>query len=425
MYLRRKMSTYMYRTLVQRCPENTILDILFVEPKIQEEYDEFWKPIIHNVNVTNKVEWDEYLPLWRALKLQARYNSPIFTSHGLGHSMRTASIMDQLLCESYYLFETNQKITRNMVLWTGLLHDLGYSEYDLCQQGNCEEMKQRLAPFLCGDCKLDATGLFEEAYHDKKFLHAQLGANMLKHIFLTSPRLFYSNVKTQILEAVQKHNSDSLAKTQYDPDKDGTLMSIHDMCLERKYNRVNMATNPLLAMLRIADNLDISNVRLTPDQHSVILILYQKWYHKHPRATSREKKNKWAHICELYQCDPSLSLRVLFQKSKPTDFVFTYSSWIIYSCKLVHYSWDHVQPYFEIDIELYKSPIKELSHIYNWNAALYQLKRIYEAFKSIYIFGHRLSDIIHVRFLMGLYPLSELLKIESHPDYIKYAIHNH
>ena len=414
----------MYRSLVRQCPENTILDILFVEPKIQEDYKKFWKTLIHIVNDTNKVEWDEYLPLWRALKLQARYNSPIFTSHGLGHSMQTASIMDQLLCNSYYLFETNQKITRNMILWTGLLHDLGYSEYDLCQQGNCEEMKQRLTPFLGGDCNLDATGLLDEAYHNKKFLHAQLGANMLQHIFLTSPRLFSPAIQTLILEAVRKHNTDSPAQTRYDPHIDGTFMSMKDVCLKRTYDKVDITANPLLALLRIADNLDISNKRLTPDQHSLIVILYQRWLHKHPHATPREKKHEWGRISDLYQCKPSLSLRVLFQKSQPTDFMFTYSSWIIYSCNLISYSWNKLRPYFEIEIQLYKSPVKELSYMYNWNAAIYQLKRLYEAFKSISIFDHQLSEIVHVHFLRGISPLSELIKIESHPDYLNYAILN-
>ena len=93
----------MFRTFVPH-PVETILDILCSEPRVRESYIPLWNDIINNVIKSNNADWDEYMPLWRALKLQSKYNSPIFTSHNLGHSMKTAYFMHMLLIKSFHLF---------------------------------------------------------------------------------------------------------------------------------------------------------------------------------------------------------------------------------------------------------------------------------------------------------------------------------
>ncbi len=410
----------MFRTFVPH-PETTILNILFTEPKIRDEYNRFWTPLICNINMTNAAGWDEYIPLWRALKLQSRYNSPIFTSHGLGHSMTTAYFMDMFLRKSYHMFETNEKITRNMVLWTGLLHDIGYCEYDLCQQGNCREMKQRLTPFLDDDANIHATGLSGEAYHKNKFLHAQLGVNMVQHILSKSPRLFSTLVEDKMLNAIREHNTDSHSTTRYEPHKDGTFMSLSDQQIRRHYKRVNMDMEPLLGLLRISDNLDMSRGRLTPDQRSLILISYQKWYYENSRASPLDRKTEWARLhskCGVIRESPTL--KVLFRKSDSKDFLFTYSSWIIEHVRILEYDWN--QPYLAIDVLFFKPPHEELRLEHNWNAALYQIKRLKDALESIYIYGHDLSRVTFVKMLLGVHPIHEVLDIQSYEDYIKYAM---
>jgi len=411
----------MFRTFVPHTVES-ILDIVCSEPKVRECYIPLWGDIINNIHKTNRADWDEYIPLWRALKLQSKYNSPIFTSHSLGHSMKTAYFMHMLLIKSLHLFNLKSETVTNMVLWTGLLHDVGYAEYELCQQtqSGCEEMKRRLTPFLDEDANQAATGLHDQSYHKQKFLHAQLGANLLRHLFARSPRLFLETVQDKILEAVREHNADNKTQTRYDPSEDGTFMSLSNVCIQRHYKRVNLEHNPLLALLRIGDNLDMSRERLTPDQRTLILVYYQKWFYTHPHADAYQRKTHWARLhtkCRVVS--ESQTLDILFKKSQSSDFLFTYSSWIIEHISISEYDWN--KPYFEIRVDFFRPIFDDLRISQNWYEGIYQLRRLYDSLQSIYVYGTKLSSVTFVNILLGTHPLREIVQIKTYGDYIKYA----
>jgi len=336
--------------------------------------------------------------------------------------MKTAYFMHMLLIKSLHLFELKSEIVTNMVLWTGLLHDVGYAEYELCQQtqSGCEEMKRRLTPFLDEDANQAATGLYDQSYHKQKFLHAQLGANMLQYLFARSPRLFLEQVQDQILEAIREHNADNQKQTRYEPAKDGTFMSLSNVCIQRHYKRVNMEDNPLLALLRIGDNLDMSRERLTPDQRTLILVYYQKWFYTHPHADAYQRRTHWARLhTKCGVVSESQTLDILFKKSQSSDFLFTYSSWIIEHISISEYDWN--RPYFEIRVDFFKPVFDDLCISQNWHAGIYQLRRLYDSLHSISVYGTELSSVTFVNILLGTHPLREIVKIETYGDYIKYA----
>jgi len=383
----------MFKTFERQSPVDTVLQILWAEPKVarqagcasgtcQERHTRLalWRTMIRRVHATNRAGWDEYIPLWQALKLQARYNSPLFTSHGIGHSMRSAYYMDVLLPTgaSY----------RNAALWTALLHDVGYSEYGLCQNpATCDEMKQRLMPLVGGDST--AKGLSPENFRAKKFLHAALGANMVRRILRTSPRLFLQ--PDRIVRAIQDHNADTHSKTRYDPEHDGSLMTIANYCVQRAYVPAVFEKRPLLTLVRLADNLDMVRARLTPEQRSCALLCYQKWLRDTPGPDESAKLAEWRRLCGLYpDIGNETVANLLFEKSTPGEFKYTYSSWILHGLDIIECNWD--EPRLEIEVVPYETQVVTLRFENNAEVGLYQLKRLYGALESIFAKGKTMAN---------------------------------
>lgn len=387
----------MFKTFERQSPVDTVLQILWAEPKVarqagcasgscQERHTRLalWRTMIRRVHATNHAGWDEYIPLWQALKLQARYNSPLFTSHGIGHSMRSAYYMDVLLPTgaSY----------RNAALWTALLHDVGYSEYGLCQNpATCDEMKKRLMPLVDGD--LAAKGLHPNNFRAKKFLHAALGANMVRRILRTSPRLFLD--PGRIVQAIRDHNADTHSKSQYDPERDGSLMTIANYCVQRAYIPAVFEERPLLALVRLADNLDMVRARLTPEQRSCALLCYQKWLRDTPDPDESAKLTEWHRLCGLYpDIGNETVVNLLFEKSTPGEFKYTYSSWILHGLDIIECNWD--EPRLEIEVVPYETQVVTLRFENNAEVGLYQLKRLYGALESIFAKGQSLAKCTRV-----------------------------
>ena len=113
----------MFKSFHRQSPVETILQILWSEPKVSRQAGcdkakclelntrlAMWRTVIRRIHATNSVGWDEYIPLWQALKLQARYNSSLFSSHGINHSM----------CIAYYmciLMKDIEALSMNVALW--------------------------------------------------------------------------------------------------------------------------------------------------------------------------------------------------------------------------------------------------------------------------------------------------------------------
>lgn len=379
----------MFKTFKRQSPVDTVLQILWTEPKVARQAGcpsglchrlALWRDVIRHIHATNRAGWDEYIPLWQALKLQARYNSPLFTSHGIDHSMRSAHYMESLVPSgaSY----------RNMALWTALLHDVGYSEYDLCQNpATCDDMKQRLMPLVDGDAT--ATGLHPENYRAKKFLHAALGANMVRCLLSTSQRLFLH--PGRIVQTIHDHNADTHSNTQYDPERDGSLMTIPNYCVQRAYVPAVFEERPLLALVRLADNLDVARARLTLEQRSYALLCYQKWLRDTPNPDASAKLAEWHRLRALFpRIGNETVAHLLFEKSTPGEFKYTYSSWILQWLTIVSCNWD--EPRLEIDIIPYVTSVETLQFENNTEDGLYQLKRLHGALESIFANGQSLAN---------------------------------
>ncbi len=409
----------MFKSFHRQSPVETILQILWSEPKVSRQAGcdkakclelntrlAMWRTVIRRIHATNSVGWDEYIPLWQALKLQARYNSSLFSSHGINHSM----------CIAYYmciLMKDIEALSMNVALWAALLHDVGYSEYELCQRPeNCDEMKGRLTPFV-GEHD-SATGIRSDIYRNNKFLHAKLGANMVQHLLRTSPRLFKPNDVQRIVNAISDHNADSPAPTRYDPSQDGTFMSIHNYCVERKYCPAIFEERPLLTLLRLADNLDISRSRLTIEQQSPALVSYQRWLHKHGDASDVSKRTEWERLCGLFGLIGNKMLAdMLFEKSTPDEFKFTYSCWILQWVTVGDWTMSRLV----LNVELYRPSIGSLSFENNFKEGLFQFHRLYSALQSIRVKGALID--VWVNIVGKQYRLEQLLEFENYTEMIK------
>tara|TARA_B100000795_G_C22789200_1_gene436080 strand:+ start:371 stop:1594 length:1224 start_codon:yes stop_codon:yes gene_type:complete len=407
----------MFKTFRRHSSVETVLQILWSEPKVSRQAGcskadclelntslAMWRTVIRRVHKTNRVGWDEYIPLWQALKLQARYNSPLFSSHGINHSMCTAYFMCILM---------KNMPGMNIALWAALLHDVGYSEYELCQRPeNCDEMKGRLTP-LVGEnsSNSSATGIRSDIYRKNKFLHAKLGAKMVQYLLRTSPRLFKPSDTQRIVKAISEHNADSRDSTRYDPSRDGTFMSIHDYCLERKYRLAIFEERPLLTLLRLADNLDISRSRLTVEQQSQALVLYQRWLYNHKDACDADKCDEWERLCGLFGLVGLAQM--LFEKSTPEEFKFTYSCWILQWVTIEEWN----IPRLVLDVELYRPSIATLTFENNFQEGMFQFHRLHSALQSIRVDGALLD--VRVNMNGKQYLLDKLLEFENYEEMIK------
>ena len=372
-------------------PVYPIYTLLMAEPNARaqlQRMETMTKAIIRKT-MTSRARWDEYIPLWQVIKLQARYNSPLFASHGIGHSIRTA----------YYMWKLWPAITP-VLLWAALLHDVGYSEYDICSQ--CQDRIDRIRPYVSSNA--EPTGIYPEFYRANKFLHAQLGANMVSSILNQYPRLFSKGETATIVNAIRYHNSDSHSKQLYQPKIHGTLLTVGQHDIHRHYVPVHFFQDKCLALLRIADNLDITRARLTLEKKSIAVVLYQR---KIAHDDNVNRLALWGQYTLQYPPQGrSEILTTIATKTTAQEFKFTYSLWIIKHLHFVQINWSNYV--FDLAVTLYTTPIEALTFQNNLTAALYQFKRMYDAFKSIWIHRKRLSDIVRVNIQGQWHTLKEL-----------------
>ena len=364
--------------------DNTIYNLLMAERGVRTQLagtETMTKAIIHAVLQT-RARWDEYIPLWQVIKLQARYNSPLFASHGIDHSIRTA----------YYMQKLWPRCTPAM-LWTALLHDVGYSEYDICPQ--CQEKIERIRPYVCSNGCNVPTGIYPEFYRANKFLHARLGGNMVSFILKQYPRLFSEEDTAMIVQAIRVHNSDSNENQLYQPRLHGTLLTIGRHNIRRQYVPVHFFQNKCLALLRIADNLDITRARLTKEKRAIFIVLYQRFIEKNPDIALAKRLASIKRLLRKYPPQGNSNILTdIVTNTTEKEFKFTYSLWILRQIYFVRIDWS--KNIFDLAIQIHSTDISELKFENNIPVALYQFKRMYEAFQSIWINLKQLSDIVRV-----------------------------
>ena len=372
---------------------DTIYNLLMVEPNARTQLSRtgsITKKIIRSV-LHSRARWDEYIPLWQVIKLEARYNSSLFASHGIDHSIRTA----------YYMQKIWPDCTPTM-MWAALLHDVGYSEYDICP--NCQRKIDQIRPYVCSNGCNTPSGIRPEYYRANKFLHAHLGANMVASVLKQYPRLFSKSDAEMIINAIRVHNADSHSDQLYQPRLHGTLLTIGQHNIRRRYIPVHFFTNRCIALLRIADNMDITRARLTLENKLDAIVLYQREINKNPKV---DRLKLWRRLIVEHgihgNSDTWASIK---ENTTEHEFKFTYSLWILkkLSFEQVNFS----KSIFNMVVKIQTTKIKELMFENNIQAGLYQFKRMYDAFKSIWIKLRPLSEIIRVFILERWYTLKEL-----------------
>ena len=312
------------------------------------------------------------------MKCQSKFNSPLFVSHGIDHSFRVAEYAIQIYNKSpLFLAALQDKLGvkyKETTILTCLLHDVGYIEYEY-DQGDPQlnaEISTCLSEFKC-EC--DGCGINSSNKRKFKYLHAKLGAEWIKKAFPDS------DIFSAAATAVEYHNSDSISDSKYDPNKHGKLCSL-DTEYSRPYLACSVDTHPLLSLLRIVDNLDITSSRLSAEQRDHIFIQFQKDMAEGIHYTEEDKIKK---ISEITRNDPNLREEVvslLVINTNEHEFKFQYSNWI----------WSKVT----IDVPQDKSYIlslecetinvegnEQLSFKNNVKAGIFQFERMIDSFKSI------------------------------------------
>lgn len=489
-------------------------------------------------NTNNKGEGSKYIThLWHLLVYQNSLHSPGFTSHGLDHSIRTTKYMLDLFYGSD-LYNKNWKITSestpntifyreltdkyncsinkliNGVIWTGILHDIGYSELELCQLNNTlpisyekrKEWFDNLKDVLCKgklkkhknceniNCfknsqgRLNTLGIgikdnrttrldTSKSFNKAKFIHATLGKKMAE---VNIGNLLPNVMKNDIVNAIGTHNFDSFPKIIikdnyqdekyrgksihilglkesiqnlkkhkkylveiegsnkkleiygeyldkkypiYDPEKNGRLFSLTKKPIVRDYVSAPINLRPLLSLLRIADNLDITTLRLSPEQSSIFLLSYTKIYKNSIENANIYWEKNISHIGNL-NIDELDKIKSL---THPKSFDYFYMCWIIRDIKV----------YFNelnLDIKVFIRDLSKLSNIEykllclenNWNEGILNFTRMEEAFKSISYNGNSLNVNLHFINLPEIgdkiINLSDICNIKSWNEFVNFNI---
>ena len=501
---RNKYSDRQMELLNKNCSLDVITYLNDEKIRLTDKDYQILSPILYILKSTNKETNIAYIKyLWELIAYQHQLNAPIFTSHGLDHSIRTTKYMLDILYGSdehfYYNLENTTPNTIwydslteiypkldlqgivNSVTWCGLLHDIGYVELELCQldhvdKNNTGAIKaaikkrndwfKRMKPKLCTkdnktkscandscfDSQLLGVGIenkhtnksdTSKAYQKSKFIHAYLGENMAK---LNIHNLLRQDSKDNILSAIGTHNYDSRGTpTKYSTDiiPGGSLFSLDSGDeIVREYVEADLAKKPLLALLRLADNLDIVKARLSSAQQNSYLMRYMKYHKTYTWKHDKDIKQKhhldhldqfwedlkgdwWKQLVKNEQKAITDIKGVVFAgKNTNGTFDYFYMCWVIEDIKLL--SKGNV---ITIDVNISDlSKEHESLHIKNnWKASILNFTRMDEAIGSISYNNQPIKININFINFPGLerdilIPLEKLVNLEYYFDFINFGL---
>jgi hypothetical protein len=355
------------------------------------------------------------------LEDQTRTNPPRFVSHGTDHSVRVmeiaVSLLDHIPEASLAVTSLYTRLHAEFLLaFVGLVHDIGYT----------------IAPD-----------------DQPKWIHAPLGRLMLEGLINTDAWNMVINelrrgtselavVQEAILDAVETHNYDRQECITVPIPKDCQADFDHKH-MERVFDLVELDTEPLDFILRVADNLDASRIRLTLDQRDpdfirYLLRLYQdaplrravrataairdtgsfkvpseipelghaQQRNISPRDLILEQARADARARALAQIDAlhakanaSDSMRSLVDNANEQSFLHFYSNWIIDRHRLRKLDTGR----FLLEIFFYNvdSTVPELAFRLHPGAALYQMNRMAQAVAAVKIGGMQFLEVTDVK----------------------------
>lgn len=388
--------------------------------------------------------------LWKILMYQARFNSPLFASHGVDHSMRVAQYAITLMetPQSIFYPSFQDPIDQLTMIWTALLHDVGYIELELCQpKGNQTEhaaerdpdTQETMCPYgdsqdslesmdpddsgpcaiyrpppqaeirellcesksgnltdRCDSCTCAELGLYAGTYRKLKYLHAHLGRNLVALYLQPLVTMLPESKREIMLEAIEVHNADSdTPGLGYIPDMHGRLYSIGESTLASSYRPASVEESPILALLRLTDNLDMTQARLSPEQRCPELIRFQLKYSVLDREPTEGEVEETLHDIQETDEEGTLcmkTMRLLLEGTNPREFQFQYSNWIIERLD-IHLESDKIGllPDF---VELLEG---DSLHVNNHGReSMFQFTRLLESMSSITYRGEPLEKYVYL-----------------------------
>ena len=329
---------------------------------------------------------------------------PCYVSHSLDHSIRVTFKMLELLITLPELNKHMRRIfgdnTTLLVLFAGLLHDVGYSDLVYCFNG----YKNDIHTDICGENKgIPST---------KKFLHS-ISSQLMTKTAVDLKMLFDDIAINNLLDAIKYHNFDVI--TCKDNKKDACSFKPTDQShslyikgndtIHREYIIADIKVNPLLVALRIADNLDFKYSRLSKIQQDENLMLMQKSIFTNDKITNEDTKESIrkteiklpaSFSFDKYTVDEKECLSGIIKSLKKNDFLHNYSNWIVEKTELIKK---------EDKIYLCVTFRDVLNHELNprnptnYDASVYQITRCAESFGSIIFDMKILTDIITVQLI--------------------------
>jgi hypothetical protein len=397
-------------------------------------------------SVSNSCSDEFLLKILTVLNEQTVLDPPYYVSHAADHSVRVMAMMDDLFSSLDQLKLAMVKVyglvdptlARFIFMLLGLTHDFGYVELNWCMHGQ----PQQFQPSDQRQCGVNHG--IPAAY---KFLHAPAGARMAEDRL--SPflkQMMPTALLSGFLDAIATHNYDaSGCRRDPPPAKCVYSMSSHHHTqllregetFRRSYVTADMDTNPLLAAIRIADNLDFSYYRLNNVQRDPALTLVERALNKDitlnqlfkakhqmadklkaaPDATTArdlqsltlqyEQRRKelldpdatidW----DIYGEEEQRVLNRILTEITPDDFLHYYSNWIVNDVRFM----PRAKNRFLLTVRFRNgddipADLRVDNNVY---ASVFQIVRLAESFATVTSHGQSLDRLVDVQLIDGPY----------------------
>jgi len=379
---------------------------------------ELIKKTNNNINEVDNI----ILKILTLLYNQTITDPPYYVSHALDHSIRVTVKMFELLTtipELNILMTEKYNDSMNLlILFAGLLHDVGYSDLVYCLNGKMNAIHNNVNDNDCSNNK----GIPA----NKKFLHSVSSKRITKQNF-QSHKLFDANATQVLLDSIKEHNFDvNGCDNRHDMNKPESCSfkpterehSFYiassgkaDEIIYRDYIEADIQDKPLLFALRIADNLDFEYSRLTNVQQDENLMIVQRTIYMNTKINiDDDPKMEGVLKTEIESLRPSISLdtyeiyereimTVIINSLKKNEFLFNYSNWIVEKTELIKTT-EGVEPNaFKMRVKFRAVKNTVLDARSNYTAAVYQINRCAESFSSLKFNSINLTDLIRVELI--------------------------
>ena len=325
------------------------------------------------------------------LNSQAKFNPPQYISHGVDHSLRTmrycidlftkSKIINEALKTKYNLDPEQNEL---LLIYLGLFHDIGYSDIEVIYNNDNNDNNNSEYPIMI-----------------PKFIHSYSSYKMLKDENFNN--LFINTITKDSFEdvilAIKHHNYDSeKCKNQNDPNclfisKENKFTTYIEAGVRifREYKTASIKDDPLLFLIRFADNLDFIRDRLSDIQDDITFIKFLKEILKihYKNNSSEEIKNEeiknlidsYIKTNNINDDDKSKMVNSVYKNRE--DFLHYYGNWIV--SKLDIFILDE-KFYFKIYFyDIIDENYSDLLFIKNIYPGLYQLDRLFDSYKSLFM----------------------------------------